>query len=88
MHKPIPSTYINLEYKTAMNDVNAIRKRLLKYVGPCLLLAVLFNIPKFFEAKVVYKTDDMEPSLVNNQTIVYISRQILKITACTLVQDV
>ena len=37
-----------------MNDVNAIRKRLLKYVGPCLILAFLFNILKFFEAKVEY----------------------------------
>ena len=39
-----------------MNDVNAIRKRLLKYVGPCLILAFLFNILKFFEAKVEYES--------------------------------
>ena len=37
-----------------MNDVNAIRKRLIKYVGPCFILALLFNIPKLFEAKVEY----------------------------------
>ena len=43
-----------LDYNQAMNDVNAIRKRLLKYVGPCLALSVFFNIPKFFEAKVEY----------------------------------
>ena len=61
-----------LDYNKAMNDVNAIRKRLLKYVGPCLLLAVLFNIPKFFEAKVVYKTENMQPSINSNQTIVCI----------------
>ena len=42
-----------------MNDVNAIRKRLLKYVGPCFVLALIFNIPKFFEAKVVYRTEEL-----------------------------
>ena len=44
-----------LDYNQAMNDVNAIRKRLLKYVGPCLILAFLFNILKFFEANVRYE---------------------------------
>ena len=44
-----------LDYNQAMNDVNAIRKRLLKYVGPCLILAFLFNILKFFEANVKYE---------------------------------
>ena len=43
-----------LDYNQAMNDVNAIRKRLVKYVGPCLILAFLFNILKFFEANVRY----------------------------------
>ena len=43
-----------LDYNQAMNDVNAIRKRLVKYVGPCLILAFLFNIMKFFEANVRY----------------------------------
>ena len=42
-----------------MNDVNAIRKRLFKYVGPCFVLALIFNIPKFFEAKVVYRTEEL-----------------------------
>ena len=37
-----------------MNDVNAIRKRLVKYVGPTMILSLLFNIPKLFEAKVAY----------------------------------
>jgi hypothetical protein len=43
-----------LDYNQAMNDANAIRKRLLKYVGPAFILALLFNIVKFFEAKIVY----------------------------------
>ena len=43
-----------LDYNQAMNDSNAIRKRLVKYVGPVLFLAVGFNIVKFFEAEIVY----------------------------------
>ena len=43
-----------LDYNQAMNDANAIRKRLLKYVGPTFLLAFAFNIVKFFEAQVKY----------------------------------
>ena len=38
-----------------MNDSNAMRKRLLKYVGPVTLLAFAFNIVKFFEATVEYR---------------------------------
>ena len=44
-----------LDYNQAMNDSNAVRKRLLKYVGPVLILAIVFNLGKFFEGKVVYK---------------------------------
>ena len=40
------------DYNQAVNDTNAIRKRLLKYVGPSFLTALAFNIVKFFEAKV------------------------------------
>lgn len=43
-----------IDYNQAMNDVNAIRKRLVKYVGPSFVLALVFNIPKLFEAKVEY----------------------------------
>ena len=39
----------------AMNDSNAMRKRLVKYVGPVTLLAFAFNIVKFFEANVEYR---------------------------------
>ena len=38
-----------------MNDSNAMRKRLVKYVGPVTLLAFAFNIVKFFEATVEYR---------------------------------
>ena len=41
-----------LDYNQAMNDSHAVRKRLLKYVGPVFALALLFNVPKFFEATV------------------------------------
>ena len=37
-----------------MNDANAIRKRVAKYVGPVTALAFLFNFVKFFEADVSY----------------------------------
>ena len=44
-----------LDYNQAMNDTNAMRKRLLKYVGPVCALAFAFNVVKFFEANVVYE---------------------------------
>ena len=48
------------DYNQAVNDTNAIRKRLLKYVGPSFLTALVFNIVKFFEAKV---TDQLTCSI-------------------------
>ena len=44
-----------LDYNQAMNDSHAIRKRLMKYVGPVMILAIVFNLGKFFEGKIVYK---------------------------------
>ena len=44
-----------LDYNQAMNNSHAIRKRLMKYVGPVLILAIVFNLGKFFEGKIVYK---------------------------------
>lgn len=44
-----------LDYNQAMNDSHAIRRRLVKYVGPVFVLAFAFNIVKFFEAKVGYR---------------------------------
>ena len=43
MHNP-------LDYKQAMNDSDAIRRRLLKYLLPVIVISVLFNVPKFFES--------------------------------------
>lgn len=44
-----------LDYNQAMNNSHAIRKRLMKYVGPVLILSIVFNLGKFFEGKIVYK---------------------------------
>ncbi len=44
-----------LDYNQAMNDSHAMRKRLIKYVGPVFMLAFLFNVVKFFEATVTYE---------------------------------
>ena len=44
-----------LDYNQAMNDSNVNRKRLLKYVGPVLLIAIIFNLGKFFEGTVEYR---------------------------------
>lgn len=45
-----------LDYKQAMNDADAIRRRLVKYLLPVVIASVLFNVPKFFEATFVYVT--------------------------------
>lgn len=44
MHHP-------LDYNQAMNDPREIRRRLLRYFAPCLLLSVACNVPKFFETE-------------------------------------
>ena len=41
----------------SMNDVRASFRRVLKYVIPVIVFAILFNIPKFFEAEVLKVTD-------------------------------
>ena len=43
-----------LDYNQAMNDENAIRRRLLKYLLPVVIASVVFNIPKFLESRVSY----------------------------------
>ena len=40
------ATHHPLDYNQAMNDRHAIRKRLVKYVGTVLLLAIVFNVNK------------------------------------------
>lgn len=44
-----------LDYNQAMNDTNAMRKRVIKYVCPVFVLAFAFNVVKFFEADIVYE---------------------------------
>ena len=43
-----------LDYNQSMNSPEACRRRVLKYVIPVSALAILFNLPKFFEATVKY----------------------------------
>ena len=43
-----------LDYNQAMNDANAIRGRLLKYLLPVVIASIAFNIPKFLESRVSY----------------------------------
>ena len=37
-----------------MNNINGIKKRVLKYLLPVFIFSILFNIPKFFEAQIEY----------------------------------
>ena len=39
-----------INYSQSMNDSNALRQRMLKYLLPVFLLTILFNVTKFFEA--------------------------------------
>jgi hypothetical protein len=43
------------DYSQSMNSREAIRNRLIKYLVPVILLSETFNIPKFLEAKLVYR---------------------------------
>ena len=44
-----------------MNEDKAMKRRALKYLIPGLGLSIIFNIPKFFEAKVTYpKMEDYD----------------------------
>ena len=48
--------YIRVEYlpsHQAINSPEACRRRLFKYVAPVALLALVVNLPKFFESEVV-----------------------------------
>ncbi|XP_040567083.1 FMRFamide receptor isoform X1 [Lepeophtheirus salmonis] len=50
--------YIAVHYPIDYNQSNgcpkAIRRRLIKYLVPVLLISIIFNIPKFLEARIVY----------------------------------
>ena len=52
-----------LDYKKAMNDSDAIRRRMLQYLLPVTISAILFNIPKFFEVEFVVKEDTVSTKL-------------------------
>ncbi len=55
-----------LDYNQAMNDSHAMRKRLVKYVGPVSFMAVAFNWAKFFEGTALRKevtADDGSPGV-------------------------
>ena len=51
-----------------MTDRSAMRRRLLKYVLPVILLSVALTIPKFFEAEVDYR--DVEEEIIATGEIV------------------
>ena len=52
-----PHVHNPLDYKQAMNDSDAIRRRLQKYLLPVIVISVLFNVPKFFESTWQYNYD-------------------------------
>ena len=47
------SSSLAADYNQSMTSPGALRKRLLKYVIPVIAFSVAFNVPKFFEAKIV-----------------------------------
>jgi len=57
------AVYNPLAYNRRQQDTTKNRHHLLTYLLPILLFAVLFNITKFFESKVVYYTEDNVTSL-------------------------
>lgn len=59
MHNP-------LDYNQAMNDADAIKTRLIKYLLPVVVSALIFNIPKFFESTVVYVTKEVRQTIIRN----------------------
>ena len=50
------AVYHPLHYNNAVATSTASRTRMFKYLVPILSLSILLNVPKFFEAKVVWKT--------------------------------
>ena len=49
-----------LDYNQSNNDPNAKKKRLAKYLFPVVIVSILFNIPKFFEAKYITTTEKVK----------------------------
>ena len=61
VHNPI-------NYNRAMNDAKATRTRVLKFLVPVLLLAVIVSVPKFFEARLDERIDPL-----TNDTIFFVN---------------
>ena len=53
------AVYYPIEYSMVANDASSHSKRLIKYVLPITLFALIFNIPKFLESKVVHTDQDI-----------------------------
>ena len=47
-------TYIS-DYNQSMNSTDACKRRLMKYLFPVIVFSLIFNIPKFLEAKIEYE---------------------------------
>ena len=50
---PFTSLCMCSKYVQGLNNLTAMRRRTLKYIIPTFLLSLLFNFPKFFEAKIL-----------------------------------
>ena len=50
------AVYNPLDYNRRQQDSTAQRYHLINYVGPLIIMALLFNLSKFFESEVVYYT--------------------------------
>ena len=45
------------DYNQSMNSPEACRRRLFKYLIPVVVFSLVFNIPKFLEARIVWVPD-------------------------------
>ena len=69
-----------------MNEDKAMKRRALKYLIPGLGLSIIFNIPKFFEAKVTYPK--MEDYDFGNMTDAEIESVVSCVTFFKKIEDV
>ncbi|TRY80550.1 hypothetical protein TCAL_10965, partial [Tigriopus californicus] len=53
-----------INYSQSLNGGNALRSRMAKYLTPVAFCSILFNVTKFFEAKLDYRPDEDMPSLI------------------------
>ena len=76
MHNP-------LDYNQSNNDPNAKKKRLAKYLFPVVIVSILFNIPKFFEAKYIMTTEQVKTNkwyFVTKIVLIYCEKKIVLVT--------